>query len=272
MSRLKKYLYALSLGLALGGAAHAQSLLFEDFSNYSHTTAMVANWERFGLAVGEPELGEGFGRDQSNALLGPLRWQQGNNANFRRVNLPVTDWRAFSQVEVLVRLETAHRLNPPSTTTTVRLVLEDTAGRFWQTDATQAKIPSVGGFSALRFTLAESEMGPRGAFSLANLKTFRLRFENSPQAAVGQLAYIDSIHLVANLVEVAGVRIHEAVELFFEADWGQQYQIQRSTDLRNWVDDGPPLTGSCEIVGRMYSIRHDHPAEFFRVVVVALRD
>ena len=244
----------------------AQALRLDDFSNYAHTAAMAANWERFGVAVGEIELGEGYGVGGGNVLLGPLRWESGNNANFRRVNLPVSNWSAIHQVEVVLRLETFHGLHPPANPTVLRLVLEDQAGRFWQTTAAQAKVPSVGDHAKLTFHLNEEEMGPRGAFSLTSLRTMRLRFENSPEAGAGQLAYIDSVNLVANLVEVPGVRVHEAVELIFEADWGHVYQVQRSTDLETWVDDGPEVTGSCQIVSRLHSTRREL-REFYRVLV-----
>ncbi len=264
MIKLNTALFFAAFACAAPG--FAQALRFDDFSNYTHTAAMAGNWERFGLAVGEIELGEEYGAGGGNVLLGPLRWEAGNNANFRRINLPVSNWTPFHQVEVVVRLETAHGLRAPSNPTILRLVLEDHAGGFWQTTAPQAKVPSIGDYSKLTFHLTESEMGPQGAFSLANLKTMRLRFENTPEAGAGQLAYIDSIHLVANLVEVPGVRIYEAVELVFEADWGHLYQVQRSTDLESWVNDGEEVSGNCQLVSRLYSTRQDL-REFYRVLV-----
>jgi hypothetical protein len=58
--------------------------------------------------------------------------------------------------------------------------------------------------------------------------------------------------------------IYTAIELDFVALLGQTYQLQRSTNLINWINVGSPITGSNQTVQQLFSTRGTN-AQFYQL-------
>lgn len=181
-------------------------LIIEDFESYMDTSSLQADVFSFGSAAqaGRPSLAMGLGENDSNAACFNLTWETGNNANLSFINLsPNTqNLNGYSEITAFIFIEAYPNSNTSAMTPTIaKLAIEGTNGSIWQTRSVRGERLPVGSSYILRFRLSPTDMERvegTGSFegTTSNIKTIRLRFENSKTAGFRQDAYIDSIMAV----------------------------------------------------------------------------
>ena len=256
----------------------AASLNIDDFDAYADDAALKQNWNSFGVAAtaGPPVLEADDGVDGSNGARFALDWRGGkNNANARRINLNALDLTEFSALSVTAYIKTRDTFSDPTEPTLIKLAIEGANGAIWQTSHDIALSIVNDSYEPILFPFSEMELVDGSGTlpeALQNIANFRLRFENHSGSETRQDAFFDNIVALTDSggsdIEAPNLTIlpaTEGVELEFTTQNGQLYQIQRSTDLNDWTDDGESVTGSGEAVSRIYPTEGTS-REFFRVV------
>lgn len=207
------HMTALFAALTMINSLNAE-LMLEDFESYLDTNALHADIFSFGSAAqaGKPSLAEGLGKDGSKAACFNLTWETGNNANMCFINLsPNTkNLSGYSEINSFLYLEAypnesastdAEDSAVASNPTIVKLAIEGNDGTIWQTRSVKAERPAVDSVYNLRFRLNTRDMERvegSGSFDsvISNIKTVRLRFENSRRSGFRQDAYIDDVKAI----------------------------------------------------------------------------
>ena len=174
--------------------AYAETVTIADFDEYTDTTAMQADVSTFGPAeqIGLPELAQGSGIDESNAVYLQLSWKDGDNANLslRNFDSAVSSIKSGSSIQLSIYLETADGNSAAATPTSVKLAIEGTNGTIWQTKGSAAVQPTLGEFYELAFNVSSDDMERVTAAddsfteTIEAIESIRFRFENDVQADV----------------------------------------------------------------------------------------
>lgn len=265
-----------SLLIALQSLA-ASSILIDDFDSYESTAALQSNWSSFGFAAtaGPPSLHVGEGVDGSNAARFALDWRgaPNDNANARRRNLS-EDLTGFDAISVVAFIQVRAGFAPPPAPTVFKVAIQGANGDIWQTPSSTAPTIESGSYETYTFLLSDMELVVGGGSlneALQNSSEIRLRFENAPGVESRQDVFFDSVSAIT--LETGGeegalpdVRIATAVEVHFDTVDGQTYQVQRSSDLVDWANEGDLIVGTGVEVSRLFSTRQDPSRGFFRVM------
>lgn len=264
-------------------SAQASSQVIDDFASFESTAALQQNWGSFGAAAtaGAPVLEVGKGIDGANAARYALDWRgAGNtNANARRSNVNA-DLSGFNALSVVAYIETRATFVAPADPTVFKVAIQGANGDIWQTPTSMAPTISSTDYQSYVFLFSELNLvvvGPSGVAgtlndTLGNVSQIRLRFENTPGQQSREDVYFATMEAITveggggEGLEIPHLQISTAVEIHFDTLSGQFYQIQRSSDLLSWENEGDLIAGTGEEISRLFSVRQDPPKAFFRVL------
>ena len=190
------------VALLVANVLCAASLKIEDFDSYTDTASLQANVFTFGTGAqaGKPDLVIGAGSAGGNVACFKLTWSHGNNGNLQFDNLASDeqDLSAYSEIKVIMKIETGSGFSAHADPTVVKLAIKGNNGAIWQTKAQNPVELALGAYDESKFNLSTDDMervAGNASFedTIADIENIRLRFENSQQANVLENAFIDSI-------------------------------------------------------------------------------